>query len=369
MKRTVLAVAILCLFLTGCVKEEPVPPEVSLVEKQEFNLWRAGAPLYLKEPFSRYREALLKSKGDLARVNAQFRWFRNYKSIQAEFAQVIKEGDELFKQLEIEKQKRASMVLEQMKSLRENHNRLEKMTLVIHLGQLSRSYLARAEVALNEVQTLYKGEQYPASEEKLKEAEAYLAKAEKAIAPVLNRYKDASQIAKWKRWATETIEESREEDTYCILIVKANKKLLLYKDGSLSKSYPVGLGHNGWSDKLRAKDNATPEGKYRIIRKNPASRYHRALLINYPNDEDWREFYRAKKRGLLPETAGIGGSIEIHGGGDEGLTYGCISLDNNQLEELYHVVDVGAPVTIVGAVDERNSLSSAGTATPTKRGK
>jgi L,D-transpeptidase catalytic domain len=369
LKRTVLAVAILCLFLAGCIKEEPVPPEVSLAEKQELDLWRAGAPFYLKEPFSSYREALLKSKGNLAKVNAQFRWFRNYKPVQAEFAQLLKQGDELFRQLEIEKQKKASVVLERMKSLRENYNHLEKVTLVIHLGQLSRSYLARAEVALNEVRTLYEAKQYPASEEKLKEVEVYLAKAEKAIAPVLNRYKDTNQIAKWKRWATETIEESREKDVYCILVVKANKKLLLYKDGSLSKSYPVGLGHNGWSDKLRAKDNATPEGKYRIIRKNPESRYHRALLINYPNEEDQREFNRAKKRGLLPKTASIGGSIEIHGGGDEGLTYGCISLDNQQIEELYHAVDVGTPVTIVGAIDERNSLSSAGTATPSKRGK
>ena len=134
MKRTVLAVAILCLFLAGCIKEEPVPPEVSLAEKQELDLWRAGAPLYLKEPFSRYREALLKSKGDLAKVNAQFKWFRNYKPVQAEFAQLLKQGDELFKQLEIEKQKRASVVLERMKSLREKHNHLEEMTLLRSFG-------------------------------------------------------------------------------------------------------------------------------------------------------------------------------------------------------------------------------------------
>jgi hypothetical protein len=83
LKRTVLAVAILCLFLTGCLKEEPVPPEVNLAEKQELNLWRAGAPLYLKEPFSRYREALLKAKSDLEGVTARFKWFRNYEPIQA----------------------------------------------------------------------------------------------------------------------------------------------------------------------------------------------------------------------------------------------------------------------------------------------
>jgi lipoprotein-anchoring transpeptidase ErfK/SrfK len=367
LKRTVLAITILGLFLTGCLKEKPVPPEVSLAEKQEFDLWRAGAPVYLKEPFSGYREAFLKSKANLARVNAGFRWFRNYQPIQGEFAQLLKQGDELFKQLEIEKQKRASRILEQRSSLGEELNHLERVTLLIHPGKLSRTNLARAEVALNEARTLYEGGQYPASEAKLREVDLYLTNAEKVTTPVLNRYRDINQITKWRRWVRETVEQSREKDIYCILVIKANKKLLLYKDGKLLRSYPVGLGRNGWSDKLRAKDNATPEGKYRIIGKNPESRYHRALSINYPNEEDQREFYRAKKRGLLPKSAKIGGSIEIHGGGDEGLTYGCISLDNKQIEELYDAVDVGTPVTIIGALDERNRVSSAGAAIPSKR--
>jgi murein L,D-transpeptidase YafK len=144
-----------------------------------------------------------------------------------------------------------------------------------------------------------------------------------------------------------------------MVVIKAERKLYLYKDGDLVKTYPVGLGRSGWSDKQRARDNATPEGRYRIIGKKTGGPYHRALLINYPNEDDREEFHRAKKKGLLPKSAGIGGSIEIHGGGNRGLTYGCICLANDHVEELHRIVEEGTPIAIVGALDNRNSLSSA----------
>ena len=41
------------------------------------------------------------------------------------------------------------------------------------------------------------------------------------------------------------------------------------------------------------------------------------------------------------------------------MTYGCIAMENDQLNELYNLVDVGTPVTIVGAIDYENIISSA----------
>jgi len=358
LKRTVLALATFLISFCGCLTEKPVPPEVNLAKTQEFNLWRAGAPLYLQEPFSRYQEALNKAKDDLIRVNSKFGWFRDYKPVQTEYIQVLRQGDELFKLLEIEKQRRALKVHERMDRLRERLQQLDKFTLMINDGRVSRGSLTKAEVTLGEAETHYRENEYLASEEKLKEAEIYLAEAEKRITPVLSRYTDTGQITRWKKWANETIEESKGKRIYSVLVIKAEKKLLLYKNGEPLKTYRIGLGQRGLSDKQRSKDHATPEGKYRIIAKNPRSRYYKALLINYPNEEDRREFNRAQKKGLLSKTANIGGSIEIHGGGNEGITYGCVSLDNIQMEELYNLVEVGTPVTIVGAVDGQNNLSS-----------
>jgi hypothetical protein len=357
--RTVIALAIFFLSLCGCTTEEPVPPEVKLAETQEFNLWRAGAPLYLQESFSRYRNSLDKAKNGLLQANSRFRWFRDYQPVQAEFAKVLKQGDELFRLLEIEKQNIALSVREQMADLRERLEHLDQCSRMTNENRACRQSLTKAEVTLTEARTLYGGKQYLASEEKLKDVETHLSNAESLITPVLSRYGNKSQIRKWKKWAEETIEESVDREIHSLVVVKAERKLYLYKGGDLIKTYPVGLGRSGWSDKQRSRDNATPEGKYEIIGKNPESPYHRALLINYPNEEDRKEFHRAKKRGLLPQTAKIGGSIEIHGGGNKGLTYGCISLANNHIEELYTFVGVGTPIAIVGALDHRNKLSSA----------
>jgi hypothetical protein len=357
--RTVLALAVFFLSLCGCSKEEPVPPEVKLAETQEFDLWRAGAPLYLQDPFSRYRSALDKAKTNLVQVRSRFRWFRDYQPIRAEFLRVLKEGDELFNLLEIEKQRRAAGILEQMTDLKERLQHLDQCSRMANENKASRGRLTRAEVILNEARTLYQGQQYQASEKKLKDVEVHLTAAEKMITPVLSRYKDRGQISKWRKWAEETIEESADRAIYSVVIIKADRKLFLYKDGELLKTYPVGLGRSGWSDKQRSRDNATPEGRYQIIEKDPRSPYHRALLINYPNEEDREAFYRAKRRGLLPRNARIGGAIEIHGGGSNGLTYGCISLANDHIEEIYADVEVGTPITIVGAIDHQNSLSSA----------
>lgn len=359
LKLTSIALTIFCLSLYGCVNQDPIPPEVKLAEAQEFNLWRTDAHLYLAEQFARYKEDLNKAKIDLLRINSQFRWFRDYKPVRTEFVQLLKQGDGLLKNLEIEKHRKALIVADRMNSLRERIHHLDKVTLMLNEGRVSRGSLTKAGVILNEVRALYEENQYVASEEKLKDVENYLIDAEKAITPVLNRYHDPKQIMRWKKWAEETIEESREKRIHAILIIKADRKLLLYKNGELLKTYRVGLGRSGWSDKRHARDDATPEGKYKIIGKNPRSRYYKALLINYPNEEDRREFNRAKKRGLLPKTISIGGSIEIHGGGNAGMTYGCISLDNRHMEEIYNTVESGTPITIVGAVDGRNSISSA----------
>ena len=105
---------------------------------------------------------------------------------------------------------------------------------------------------------------------------------------------------------------------------------------------------------MKSGDNATPEGKYRIIRKNPRSLYHKALLIDYPNEEDKRRFEQAKKDGIIPAGAAIGGDIEIHGGGRDSLTQGCISLDNDHMDEVYALAEVGTHVTIIGTLELEN---------------
>ena len=63
-----------------------------------------------------------------------------------------------------------------------------------------------------------------------------------------------------------------------------------------------------------------------------------------------------RSKGTIPPGVSIGGLIEIHGGGKHSMTHGCISLDNKDMDALYRLVEVGTPVTIVGAINDMNEI-------------
>jgi L,D-peptidoglycan transpeptidase YkuD (ErfK/YbiS/YcfS/YnhG family) len=343
--------------LIGC-NTAPVPPEVAIAETQEHELWRSGADIYTPQEYRTYKQSLRNGKDHLIAEESRFAWFRDYESIQKEFSDVLLTGNNLLNNIQELKRIKLTSIASQIAFFQSRIDTLKKLTSLINEGRLSRRQLISAELLLNEVQRLAAKGKYPEAEKKLKSIPVYTASATEAISPVLNRYANKEQIAKWRTWVNDTIETSREKGIYSVFVSKIDRKLVLYKNGVPYRTYSIGLGKNGFHNKLHAGDLATPEGKYYITKKLPRSRYYKALLINYPNDEDRRQFARAKKNGLISSRVGIGGLIEIHGGGTEGMTYGCIAMENNHINELYSLVDAGTPVTIVGAIDFDNIISS-----------
>ena len=92
-------------------------------------------------------------------------------------------------------------------------------------------------------------------------------------------------------------------------------------------------------------DGKTPEGRYFIDRRNPNSNFHLSLGINYPNAQD---LALARKMGKDP-----GGDIFIHGGprvfkdkNKADWTFGCISVSNREMEDIYAMVQTGTPVDL-----------------------
>jgi lipoprotein-anchoring transpeptidase ErfK/SrfK len=169
------------------------------------------------------------------------------------------------------------------------------------------------------------------------------------------RFSDPSLRRTWQRWAEEAINESRRSGEPAIVVDKLRRRVILYQDGRAVASFPAELGANGLRRKEHAGDRATPEGIYRIeeAKQGHATRYNRALLIDYPNDEDRMRFALARARGQVPAGARIGNLIEIHGDGGEGRdwTDGCIALTNADMEKVFSRVHVGTPVTIVGTYE------------------
>ncbi|MEW5723820.1 MAG: L,D-transpeptidase family protein [Thermodesulfobacteriota bacterium] len=134
-----------------------------------------------------------------------------------------------------------------------------------------------------------------------------------------------------------------------ILVEKSLRRMTLFRADRPLKTYTVSLGAQPSGTKTRRGDNRTPEGHYRIISRNPHSRFHLSLKINYPNAQD---LARAKAAGLDP-----GGDIMIHGlpPGYAWLgrlhrftdwTQGCIAVTNEEIEEIWRAVPDGTPVEI-----------------------
>jgi murein L,D-transpeptidase YafK len=82
------------------------------------------------------------------------------------------------------------------------------------------------------------------------------------------------------------------------------------------------------------------------------TKYYKALLLDYPNDEDKEKFKSEIARGSLPPSSKIGGLIEIHGNGGKGIdwTEGCVALSDNEMDVVFKISKVGTPVTIVGSM-------------------
>jgi murein L,D-transpeptidase YafK len=147
-----------------------------------------------------------------------------------------------------------------------------------------------------------------------------------------------------------------------IVVLKSKRRLELYSDGALVRSYKVGLGLNPVPDKQRQGDRATPEGEFYIFTKNDKSAFYLSLGISYPNVEDAERGLRdglisraqhaaivkaIKRRATPPQNTALGGDIYIHGNGSSSdWTWGCVALENDEVKELFNAVPVGTPVTI-----------------------
>ncbi len=129
-----------------------------------------------------------------------------------------------------------------------------------------------------------------------------------------------------------------------VIINKSDRMLFLMNDEQVLESYRVGLGFAPRGHKTVEGDGRTPEGEYRIDRRNPNSEFYLSIGISYPNAED---VAYARERGQSP-----GGDIFIHGRpwknrkGGQDWTAGCISVSNRQIEQIYAMVQNGTPITI-----------------------
>jgi murein L,D-transpeptidase YafK len=140
-----------------------------------------------------------------------------------------------------------------------------------------------------------------------------------------------------------------------IYISKLSHSLTLKIDDVTLKEYYCVFGGNPVSDKKYEGDKCTPEGVFHVLSKYPHSDWEKFIWIDYPNNESRRKFDTNKQQGKLPPNATIGGSIGIHGvpnhrddliDNSVNWTLGCISLRDEDINEIYNYVNTGTEVII-----------------------
>lgn len=132
-----------------------------------------------------------------------------------------------------------------------------------------------------------------------------------------------------------------------ILIEKSARRLTATRAGEIILQFDIALGFAPSGDKQQEGDGKTPEGTFTVNRRNPKSRFHLSLGLDYPLPDD---IARAAEAGVDP-----GGDIFIHGqpnalgdlmtlGGD--WTEGCIAVSNAEMDVLWRLTDLGTEVEI-----------------------
>ncbi len=318
---------------------------LSAAKEAEANIY--AEKLY-KESVQMYDSAM----GNWSRQNSRFILFRDYsKAIlfakrsksKAEDAEdnSIKLANNLSKNVEdafvnlgkkIEVYNKLFKKLPLPKSVFDAHNKSKMF--------LSESKIAQESGKLKEAEILFK------------KADIYINHANTVAGKMLRDY--FNDYGHWKSLVNDAISSSR-GGSKVILVDKTAHLLYVYQSGKVIRSYDAEFGSNWMAHKERNGDRATPEGNYHVTseKSHGNSNYHAALLLDYPNAEDRRNFAIKKKSGILSRSAGIGSLIEIHGNGGKGFdwTSGCVGLRDRDIDDLCRLVGPGTRVTIVGSLE------------------
>ncbi len=134
-----------------------------------------------------------------------------------------------------------------------------------------------------------------------------------------------------------------------IIVRKSERRLYLMRNGAVLRSFKVALGLRPEGHKEYEGDFRTPEGKYRLIRRNPNSEFFLSIQVSYPNEAD---VANARKLGMRP-----GGNIMIHGRPNTprktpdyyakvDWTEGCISVSNSDMVEIWLMTPPDTPIEI-----------------------
>ena len=337
---------------------EPPTKEIETAQKALAEARRNKAETYSNDLYKEASRCLDSAMTLWGIENSRFVLSRNYEAVVDLARLSVEMSNESMSHTKTES---ANLAKRTKIKLSELNRSLDEINTVFHrfpLQKKTRKEITRGKLLLNEGQVAMNKSDFVFADKKFKEAESLINTAhEKALKLIRDYFKDHNQ---WSAMMDQTITESKKKRTTVVIVDKFASRCFVYKNGKKTVEFDAELGKNWVGDKRHKGDHATPEGRYRVTKKKEGSetKYYKALLIDYPNDDDKQRFKRAIANGNLPANSKIGGLIEIHGHGGKGTdwTEGCVALTNNDMDILYKMVSVGTAVTIIGSVEELDSI-------------
>ncbi len=352
---TAAAVLTLLAGLAAVIWLRPDPPTPAFEQAREAlaQARRAEAATYAAESFARAEHAWQAALAAWQHENARWFLLRDYAQAAAAAADAAREADDAAARAQNVRDSLYAVAAAGLPFLRQQTAALKQQLDGLPHNRARHAALSTAESLLAEAERALDRKDYWTAAHNVQQAATRADFVNDGLSELLRGY--LADLPAWKQWRDETVAWSARHKAPAIVVDKMAQRCYLYVAGRLQATYPVELGPQWIGDKSHEGDLATPEGRYHVVRKLDAGQtiYHRALLINYPNDADRKRFAEAKRRGALPADARIGGLIELHGQGGRGAnwTKGCVALSNPDMEALFRVARVGTPVTIVGALE------------------
>ncbi len=357
---TIIALALISLAVFLLARFIPQPPEEKVTYAR---IALSEATSNKADTYSKklYHEA--KALYDSAMINWQeenkrFIYFRNFEKV-AGFAELSARKAEQAAKISKNNVTDLNIYLKlKIDKLNNIADQIDKRYASYPLSAEAWNRISQGRMLLKESEVAYWKGEYAQAKIKITDSELLLNESYEKANAHLKEYFNSFPV--WKKWADMTIRESRQNHNYAIIIDKYSRKCLVYFGGMKKYEYHVELGKNWVGDKREKGDKATPEGMYKVVKKfgSNKTKYHKALLINYPNKTDKEEFRNEIARGTLPRNAKIGSLIEIHGDGGRGIdwTEGCISLANPEMDIVFKIANEGTPVTIIGSMVNLDQL-------------
>ncbi|MDH3503921.1 MAG: L,D-transpeptidase [Nitrospirota bacterium] len=335
------------------------PPQLESLDRQA---WTHGAEAFSLERYTAFHQDITDLRTQWRRE--QSRWWptADTQTLQTTYQRLLHEGTDLLEASKHQKSTRHQQLTTALESERRQVNRLRALIGIFDVRRNLRA-LSVTEGLLNQAASRFKQDRDDQARILLLQARESLLPVESQAMAQMKRYGAASQLAKWNHWVASTLKWSSTTGGTAMIVLKASGQLVLYQHGKPLRRFPIELGFSGLQEKIQEGDGATPEGQFRILQKKEAgaTKFHKALLLNYPTSEHRRRFQEAKVRGVVAAHRAIGGLIEIHGQQPNGnnTTNGCIALDNADMDVVFYLAKEGTPVTVVGALQSDNWIVKA----------